>query len=104
MLHFLSTLPPEVFDAIGVAGFGLYVLNYTMLTFQRVTSCSIKYFVVNWLAATFVLIGLFTSFNLAAALIQIFWIGISSVAIYIRLRNRPSPLRQMHGLSDRTVA
>lgn len=48
MAQFFSTLPTEVFDAIGVAGFGLYVLNYAMLTFQRLSSASITYFAINW--------------------------------------------------------
>lgn len=81
MMILLNTLPPEFFDAIGIAGFGLYVL-----TFQRIGSETTVYFAINWLAATFVLIGLTTSFNLASALIQIFWIVISTIAIIIRLR------------------
>lgn len=79
---------PTIFDAIGVAGFGLYVLNYTMLTFQRVKSESIIYFALNGSAACMVLIGLTNAFNLAAAMIQIFFIGISCVAIILRLRER----------------
>lgn len=79
---------PTLFDAIGVAGFGLYVLNYTMLTFQMVKSESIIYFVINGSAATMVLIGLTNAFNLAAAMIQIFFICISCVAIVVRLRAR----------------
>lgn len=87
----LSTVPTEVLDAIGVAGFGLYVLNYGLLTLQRVQSHQARYFIVNGLAATMVLIGLMSAFNLAAALIQIFWIVISSIAIVIRLRKRTTP-------------
>ena len=87
----LSTVPTEVLDAIGVAGFGLYVLNYGLLTLQRVQSHQARYFIVNGLAATMVLIGLMSAFNLAAALIQIFWIVISSIAIVIRLRKRTAP-------------
>ena len=86
MMILLNTLPPEFFDAIGIAGFGLYVFNYGLLTFQRIGSETTVYFAINWLAATFVLIGLTTSFNLASALIQIFWIVISTIAIIIRLR------------------
>ncbi len=79
---------PTFFDAIGIAGFGLYVLNYTMLTFQRVKSESIIYFVINGCAACMVLVGLTNAFNLAAAMIQIFFICISCVAILVRLRER----------------
>lgn len=80
--------PPELFEMIGVAGFVLYVLNYGLITIKWLNSDDISYFLLNWLAASFVLVGLIQSFNLASALIQIFWIGISTVAIVIRLRDR----------------
>jgi hypothetical protein len=99
MLTFLSSIPSEVFDAIGIAGFGIYVLNYGLLTFKRIGSETTTYFVLNWFAATAVLIGLTTSFNLASALIQIFWIVISTVAIIIRLRHsktQPDNLADLH--------
>lgn len=88
MTGFTDFYGPTFFDAVGVAGFGLYVLNYTMLTFQRVKSESIVYFVINGSAAVMVLIGLTNAFNLAAAMIQIFFICISGVAIIVRLRAR----------------
>jgi predicted membrane protein len=91
-MTYFSTLPAEVLDAIGVAGFGLYVLNYGLLTVQRVQSHQARYFALNGIAATMVLIGLMSAFNLASALIQIFWIVISIVAIIIRLRKRPNPI------------
>ena len=80
------TLPAGVslFEAIGVTGFVLYVINYGLLTIGKLTSKQAGYFILNWLAATFVLIGLMSSFNLASALIQVFWIAISSWGIYVR--------------------
>ncbi len=88
MTSAFSSIPSEALDAIGVAGFALYVLNYTLLTLHRVTSQSKTYFVLNLAAASLVLIGLTQSFNLASALIQTFWIAISIAAIVIRLRPR----------------
>lgn len=85
MINFFSTLPAEVLDAIGVMGFGLYVINYSLLTFRRINSQAMTYFAVNWVAATCVLIGLLGAFNLAAALIQVFWIVISTIAITLRI-------------------
>lgn len=86
MHQFMTILPPVLFEGIGVMGFALYVLNYGLLTFQRTTSQSQTYFVLNLFAASMVLIGLTYSFNLASALIQMFWIVISIVAIALRLR------------------
>ena len=89
MSGIFENLPPNLYDMIGMAGFGLYVLNYLMLTFQLVKADQIVYFAMNGAAAFLVLVGLLSSFNLASAMIQIFWIGISAIAIFIRLR-RPT--------------
>jgi hypothetical protein len=61
-------------------------MNYCLLTFHRLTSHSKLYFMINLMAASMVLIGLTHSFNLASALIQLFWIVISTTAIVLRLR------------------
>lgn len=86
----------SIFEFIGVAGFILYVTNYFLLTINKLTSAQAGYFILNWLASTFVLIGLMNSFNLASAMIQIFWIGISSWGIYVRFgKNRENSTDQM---------
>ena len=86
MSQTFSHIPPAWFEAIGVIGFGLYVINYMLLTLHHLTSQCKTYFVLNMIAATCVLIGLTHSFNLASALIQGFWIVISITAIVVRLR------------------
>lgn len=80
-------------ELLGVAGFFLYVLNYTLLTFRVLTGDSLTYFAINFCAASFVLAGLMNSFNLAAALVQIFWICMSTLAIILRLVRRNPPVR-----------
>jgi len=75
-----------VFDVIGVLGFAIYVTTYALLTFQKITSHSPRYFALNLTAATFVLVGLTQSFNLASAMIQMFWIVMSITAIAMRLK------------------
>jgi len=76
----------SIMEIAGIAGFGLYVCNYMMLTFRVLTGNCIIYYMVNFSAASLVLIGLMNSFDLASALIQIFWICISSIGIFIRVR------------------
>lgn len=78
----------EVPRLLGIAGFVLYVLNYTCLSLGIVTSDCLKYFVVNTLAASLVLVSLTHDFNMAALMIQVFWITIGTCAIIIRLRRR----------------
>ena len=90
MSVFFLSLPPVIFEAIGIAGFALYVLNYGLLTFKQGTSESKCYFMLNMIAASCVLIGLTHSFNLASTLIQMFWIVISCVAKKRRLRSKGS--------------
>lgn len=79
---------PMYFEMIGVAGFALYVVNYSLLTLRYVDGHSLKYFVLNLLAAAFVLAGLMVSFNLASAMIQLFWVAMSLLGIVLRL-SRP---------------
>ena len=78
----------NAFELAGVFGFALYVANYAMLTFRRLTGDCIAYYVINCSAASLVLVGLTASFNLAAALIQGFWIIMSIIAITLRVLRR----------------
>ncbi len=86
MTPLITVSDPLIFEMIGVAGFGLYVLNYTLLTFHRLHSGDAAYFAINLIAAGCVLTGLLVSFNLASAMIQAFWILISTAAIAVRIR------------------
>ncbi len=80
-----SLFDPTLLDRIGVCGFVLYVVNYTLLTLRWVSGDSVQYFVVNLVAAALVLIGLSSNFNLASALIQSFFITMSTLGIAIRI-------------------
>ena len=80
-----SLLDQTLLETIGVCGFLLYVVNYTLITTGLVSSDSVHYFCINFLAAAFVLIGLSSDFNLASALIQSFFIVMSVLGIAIRL-------------------
>ena len=75
----------SVFDLIGMCGFIIYVTNYAFLTFRVLTSGSLVYFWLNLSAATCVLIGLSVTFNLASAMIQLFWVAISLMGIIVRV-------------------
>ena len=75
-----------MYDAIGLLGFGLYVLSYFLLTTHRLDSRTSAYFVINLIAASLVLVSLIGAFNLASLLIQVFWIVVSILAIARRYR------------------
>ena len=76
-----------IFRAIGVFGFGLYVMNYSMLARGTLTSASLKFFSINIIAASCVLASNYTEFNLASVMIQIFWIIIGTYAILHRRKS-----------------
>jgi len=84
MTSLITVSNPVLFETIGVFGFVLYVLNYSLLTFQKINSAAPIYFALNLCAASCVLVGLLVSFNLASALIQLFWVAISLTAIALR--------------------
>ncbi len=81
----------EVCKAAGFLGVLTYICNYALLSFRVISSESTRYFCVNTVAATLVMLSLTQDFNMAAALIQGFWITIGSIAIVLRLR------RHIHG-------
>ena len=78
----------HLLDIVGIAGCGLYILNYSILTVRRMYGDTVTYFMVNLGAASCVLLSLSANFNLAAAIIQSFWIVASVMAIGLRLRDR----------------
>ena len=86
----IFNLSPVIFETIGVIGFGLYVLNYTLLTLRYLSGHDVAYIILNLLAAAFVLVGLMVSFNLASALIQVFWVGMSLVGIALKFTRPPN--------------
>ncbi len=81
------------YQFVGLLGFALYVAMYTCLSLRIVHSDQIRYFLGNLTAATMVLISLSHEFNLASALIQMFWITMSIPAIVLRLAHRRSDRR-----------
>ncbi|MGB7319013.1 MAG: hypothetical protein WBC85_13695 [Planktotalea sp.] len=96
MDYLLEFASPFVIEMIGVSGFVLYVVNYTLLTLRVLNARHVAYFAINLLAASMVLIGLSVSFNLASAMIQLFWIAISIVAITVRVLDGTNYQRKAH--------
>ncbi|WP_299043635.1 hypothetical protein [uncultured Tateyamaria sp.] len=78
----------HIYEVVGILGFALYVMNYGLLTTRCLSGDCLTYFTINLIAASCVLLGLMASFNLASALIQVFWVAMSIVGILIRLRRR----------------
>lgn len=77
--------------ALGVVGFLSYMAGYTALQFRMIDGDGLTYSISKVLGATLVLISLTTDFNLSAALIQVSFLGIGMVGIFLRIRDRRRP-------------
>ena len=75
-------------DAIGMAGTVLVVVAYYLLQLERVTANSLTYNVMNLVGASFLLISLCFTFNLASFVIELFWIGASLIGLWKIFRGR----------------
>ena len=85
MAEFIADI--NLYDAIGLLGFAVYVLAFAALQFELLDGNGRVYAWANVMAASFVLVSLVEAFNLASALIQISWIIIGYVGI-VRRRGR----------------
>lgn len=87
---FSNVLELSFFEATGLIGVALYLGSYAALQFHLIDCKGILYPILNFLAASCVLISLFESFNMSSAIIQISWITISSIGILRLLSSRMS--------------
>jgi len=71
----------EVFNWLGHIGVAIYLFSYGLLQAGILRGSGYLYTILNLAAATLVLFSLTVSFNLSAAIIQIFWIVISLVGL-----------------------
>lgn len=78
-----SDIPP--LQLVGLAGACAYIVNYVLITSRTITTESPVFFVNNLLASSLVMISLADAFNMATALIQVFWVGVSLWGLASRL-------------------
>ena len=81
----MSVSWPDLMGGVGVA---LIVGAYLSLQIGRLESTSLTYSAVNGVGALLILISLLFKFNLAAFVIEAFWVVISLVGIVKCLRAR----------------
>ncbi|MDE2997017.1 MAG: hypothetical protein OXT73_09835 [Bacteroidota bacterium] len=76
------------YDIIGTIGVGLIILAYAAVQSRRMRSEQLSYSILNLVGAAMILVSLRYNFNLASAIIEVFWILISLWGIVLWLRNR----------------
>ncbi len=89
MAHFyLSDLDfITICRALGLVGFAIYVIGFFCLSVGKLDSSRPLYFAMVFVASSCVMMSLWADFNLAAALIQGFYIAMSLGGMFLR-RNR----------------
>lgn len=73
---------------LGVLGFVIYAGADIALCLGRITSAGIAFYLLNSGAALLIGISLLYSFNLGAFLTELFCLGVSVLAVVLRLRQR----------------
>ncbi len=75
-------------DLIGSAGAAMIVVSYALLQLERISSAALSYSLLNAAGAGLILVSLTVDFNLAAFLIEAFWLLISFIGIVRYARRR----------------
>ena len=96
ILHFSAS------DLIGLAGALVYSISYLLAAYDYLPSQSPLYYASKLIAAVLVLISLSQNFNLASAVIQVFFITVSLIGIHRHI-TPTAPTEQRRPTSRRTA-
>jgi hypothetical protein len=75
-------------DAVGIIGAALLMVAYLLLQINKLQSNGLAYSLLNAIGAFLIVCSLLVNFNLAAFLIEVFWVLISLIGIIRYLRPR----------------
>ncbi len=83
-----QTIQITAHEALGLLGATVYSVSYVLSAYDRLPSQSPLYYLSKLVAAVLVLISLSQNFNLASAVIQIFFVTVSVIGIFRHLDAR----------------
>lgn len=86
MSVFSQMITEHVWQGAGLAGAATYICNYLLIAMDRLSSRSPVYYVLQMTGASLVMLSLTAHFNMAAAIVQGFFILVSVLGIYRHLR------------------
>jgi hypothetical protein len=75
-------------DVVGLLGAVLLMVAYLLLQVNKLQSNGLTYSLLNAIGALLIVFSLLVNFNLAAFLIEVFWVLISLIGIIRYLRPR----------------
>lgn len=81
-------MPGWLHNGVGLAGTGLILLAYALIQTGRMRAENPAYSVINGAGAAMILFSLIFEFNLAAFVMEVFWLLISAFGLYRGLRAR----------------
>ena len=78
----------DIVDIVGIAGAALVIVAYLLLQLRRIDAGNAWYSAANAAGAALILFSLWSSFNLAAVIIETFWLAISLYGVGSALSSR----------------
>ena len=74
-------------DFLGASGAALIVITYFLLQTNKLNPKTITYSLLNLIGASLILVSLSFNFNLSAVVIEIFWVAISLLGLFVAINN-----------------
>lgn len=81
----------EWHDFAGSTGAAIILVTYFLLQLQRISSSSLGYSLLNAAGALLILVSLWIDFNLAAFVVEAFWLAISTLGVVRFMLNQTRP-------------
>jgi len=75
-------------DAVGLAGVAVILFTYLLLQIEKMASTSLSYSLLNILGSALIMVSLSVNWNLASAVIELFWTVISLIGVYKYFKKR----------------
>ena len=83
-----QTIEITISQCVGLLGAAMYSTGYFLLAFDKLRSDSPKYFAMQFVAASCMLVSLVEDFNIGALCIQLFFVTVSVIGVARHLRGR----------------
>ena len=83
----------DAYDIVGIAGAVLIIAAYLLLQLRLIDADNVWYSLANAAGAALILLSLWFQFNLAAVIIEVFWLAISVYGVAAAVKRRTSPAR-----------
>ena len=78
----------SVYDLVGTIGVAIIIVTYVLLQLEKIKSTDLYYSALNAIGASMIIFSLYFDFNLAALVIEFFWLLISLFGITKYLREK----------------